>query len=894
MSKTLLIVIIVTLCALQARPQTPPTVRVKGRITDKDSQQPLADATVALLRAKDSSRVTSGFTDPKGAFSLDGLKEGSYMLYITFLGYQPVLHPVAIAPSDTLVDLGVIPLQGTGVSLKTIEIVQVRTPMVVKRDTLEFNAAYYKTRENAVMEELLRKLPGVQIEKDGTIKVNGQVVKRILVNGKPFFGDDPKMATRNLPADMIDKIQLIEKKSDQSQFSGVDDGKREKAINITVRKDSKGIFLGQLSAGYGTDERFAGNGHASRFSDGEQVSFLAGGNNINGYQDGQTRLTAGMGITRNWNGGVNYSKDISEKLKLSTSYMINDSRGENERSIARQNLLPDTTYYYNQNNHSVDNNTYHNFDLRAEYKPDTMHTVTLSTGFSYGKSKSTLENLYESLSGRQELVNKGDIHNSGTGTSPTYNINAFLGKRFKKKGRAASINLSFYANNNSQENFNRSDNLFFQPNGEITGDTINQHNTVDTKNNAVRFAITYTEPVFKDRFIDLFYTYNSSGMRSNKVTYDYNVAGKVYDLLNDSLSNSFRNNYSFHLASLLFRTQKKKYEYSLGAYVQISDLDNNNISQNNRIQQSIVNFFPQAAMSYIFSNSKRLQFTYSGAPQPPNLAQLQPVPDNSNPLYIQLGNPDLKPAVIHTFNLWYNAFNAGAMYGFSASTNMSFFPNKIVNANWFDSLGRQVSKPVNVNGAYNFSINIVNSLPLKKQGSSISTNTTFTINRDINFVNGVAGTVKGYSLAQELGFNYVYKDILNLTALASGGWNGVRYSTQRSNNTNFFNYDLSTVFSINLPVGFALGGNVEYILNAGRADGYNQQAFLLNAFISKSLFPNKQGSIKLQGFDLLSQNLSITRNVGENYIEDIQGRILKRFFLVSFSYYLGKKGEKKQ
>lgn len=893
MSKTLLILIIVTLCTLQARPQTPPTVRVKGRITDKDSQQPLADATVALLRAKDSSRAASGFTDSKGAFLLEGVKEGSYKLYVTFLGYRPVLHPVEVALSDTLADLGVIPLQSTGVSLKAVEILQVRTPMVVKRDTLEFNAEHYKTRENAVMEELLRKLPGVQVEKDGTIKVNGQTVKRILINGKPFFGDDPKMATKNLPADMIDKIQLVDKKSDQAEFSGVEDGKKEKTINITVRKDKKGIFIGQLTGSYGTDERFAGKGHLSRFNDGDQFSLLANGDNMNGYQDGQSRIAGGYGVTTNWRGGLNYSKDLGEKFKVSGSYMAGNSRTDNERKIARQNLLPDTTYYYNQDNRSTDNSSYHNFDVRTEYKPDTMHRVNISGGFSYNKTKNTLENLYESLNGKQEIVNTGNSQNTSTGETPYYYFNILLGKKFKKKGRAASVNFSLNANNTRQENFNKSHNLFFQSNGEILGDTINQRSDIGSNINTVQISATYTEPVLRDRFLDLIYVYSRNYTASDKFTYDYNVGRKVYDRLNDSLSNSFRNNYSFQLASLSIRTRKKQYEYSVGAYIQLGSIENNNISQNGRIHRSLFNFFPVANMSYTFNNNKRLQFSYSGAPIPPDLTQLQPVPDNSNPLYIKLGNPDLKPAAVHNFNLWYNTFNTGSMHAFTTSAGFSLLPDKIINAGWFDSLGRQVSKPINVSGAYNFHVNVVNGLSLKKEGTSIRTNTAFQMNRDINFMNGVKGTIQNYNIFQEVGLNYVYKDVFYMTALASVVWNGIRYSTQKSNNGNYFSYYLSSDFSVKLPAGFTIGTVVDYVANTGRAEGYNQGAVLLNAFISKSLFQNKQGSIKLQGFDLLSQNLSITRNVGENYIEDVQGKILKRFFLVSFSYYLKKKGANK-
>lgn len=874
---------------LHAWSQTQSVVRVKGRIIDKDNQQQLAAATIALFRSKDSSTVATSLTDSLGAFSFDGMKVGSYLLYVTFVGYQSVLQALEITARDTLVDLRAIPMKQKGMDLKTVTIVQLKAPIVIKRDTLEFNAAHFKTRENALLEELLRKLPGVQIDKDGTVQINGQPIKRILVNGESFFGDDSKMAIRNLPADIIDKIQLIDKRFDQAQFGGVEDWKKEKVINITVRKDKKGLFIGHGSVSYGTDGRFAGNGHLSRFTDSEQMSFLASGNNINGYQEGQIRLTTGNGIIRNWNGGVNYNKDVNRKLKVTGSYIVNNSYAKNESSVARQNLLPDAIYYYNQNNYSDDNSTYYNLDIRTEYKFDTMHMISISGGFRYSRSKSFLKNFHESLKGSMELVNRGYMQNTNSESSPIYNITTLLEKKFKKTGRLASFNFSLSSNNFNQKNFNKSDNLFFQPDGQIHPDILNQRNDIGNSTHSGRLSITYTEPVFKKSFIDLSFVYNTNYASSEKYTYDYNISRNIYDNLNDSLSNSFRNNYFTQTLSLNFRTRKEKYEYSLGALVQASEVDNYNISRNNRINLSLFNYFPIAVIRYIFNSNKRLQFSYSGAVQPPSPQQLQPVPDNSNPLYVQLGNPDLKPTVSQSYSLWYNALNTVIMRSISASGNVTLYSNRIINANWFDSLGRQVSQLLNVSGTYNASANILNVFPLRVDGFSINTNTAFSLNRDINFINGDKGTLHSYNFSQELAFNCTYKDILNLTALAGMIWNGVRYSKQRSNNSNYFNYNLSTNFSVSLPIGLTIGSNVDYMANAGRVDGHNQNGVVLNVTISKSLFQYKQGVIKLQGFDLLSQNLSITRNVGENYIEDIQGRTLKRFFLLGFSYYLKKK-----
>lgn len=889
MSKILLIVIFVTLCSLHAWPQAIPHVRVKGRVTDKDSQQPLADATVALLYAKDSSRAASGFTDKNGAFVLEGATPGAYQLLITYIGYQQQLKPVSI-PADTLMQLGNILLQRTGVTLGMVEIVKVRAPMVVKKDTLEFNADYYKVRENAVMEELLKKLPGVEIDPDGTVKVNGEAVKRILVDGKPFFGDDPKLAIRNLPADMIDKVQLVDRKSDQGQFTGGEDGKREKAINITIKKEKKGSFLGSVAAGYGTDDRFAANVTVNRFGDGEQLSFLGGANNVNnsGFLQGSgVGIGAGgNGITRNWNGGVNYNKDLNKQLKIGGSYMINNNRTENERNSARQNLLPDTTYYYNQNAITINDQMSHIANIRVEYRPDTMHFLMLSGNFSHIKGNDLQKNLYESQNGGHQLVNKGQLYNSNVSDIPTADISFFFGKKFKKQGRSLAGSFYIMKNISSQEGYNHSDNQFVQPDGTLTQDTINQRNDVNNLQHLFHLTLTYSEPVFKDRFLEFFYAHTGDYTTAHKLTYDYNTIKSAYDKLNDSLSNAFKSVMIFNMGSIGLHTKKQKYDYIIGWNMVWSALSNENINKDTRIKNATAHFFPMAVLNYAFTNNKRLRFSYAGSPQQPALNQLQPVPDNSNPLYVQEGNPDLKVMVNHNFSAGYNSMNPSTLQSFSINMFTNILKNKIVNMNWFDSLGKQVSQPVNVNGAYNLGANIVNVFPLKKLETAINSHTNMFINKDINYTNGVKGNILNLNVTQRLGFHYVYKSLFDVDLSGSVGYNRVKYSVQENNNASYFNYIVASNATLNLPFNFTLGGNLNYLLNIGRASGYNLDFVLLNAFISKSLFANRQGILRLQAFDLLDRNVSISRNVGENYIEDVNTQVLRRFFMLSFSWLL--------
>ncbi|WP_217605213.1 outer membrane beta-barrel protein [Chitinophaga sp. GbtcB8] len=889
MSKILLIVLFVALCSLHAWPQAISHVRVKGRIIDKETQQPLADATVALLYAKDSSRAASGFTDKNGAFALDEVQPGDYRLYITYLGYQQQLKSVTI-PADTLMQLGSIALQKTGVTLGMVEIVEVRMPMVVKKDTLEFNADYYKTRENAEMEELLKKLPGVEITPDGTIKVNGETVKRILVDGKPFFGDDPKLATRNLPADMIDKIQLVDRKSDQAQFSGAADGKTEKTVNITIKEEKKNSFLGRAMGGYGTDERFALNGNLNRFGD-QQLSFLGGGNNVNGSQENGMQI-GGNGITRIWNAGANYSTVIGSALKLSGSYYMNDMHTDNERISTRQNLLPDTTYYYNQQTHSLSNGSSHTSDLRVEYRPDTLHTVIASINANYVKNNDSQENVFESLSGQKQLINSGNIYNENTSASPNITTNLFFGKRFKRTGRTFSTNIQASFNTNKQQQFNSSNDLFMQPDGEMFRDTINQRNDINNRNQVISFNFTYTEPLYKDHFLDAVYTYNRSMTSADKLAYDYNAAKGAYDRPNDSLSNSFKNTFVLQHSSLSFRTQKAKYDYSIGVLMQLSNLYNNNISGHNKLWKNTNSFFPVAVFNYAFSSNHRLRLQYNGSTQPPDVNLLQPVPNNNNPLYIQLGNPDLKPTVMHSFNVGYNTFNPGTFQGMNFNASAVLFTNKIITASRLDSLGRQVSQPLNANGVYNLGVNITNAFRLKKIHTDINTNTMIAFNRDINYTNDQPGDVKNLYVSQHISFNYNYERLLDLAFRTGINYNGARYSLQKGSNIDLYSYTAALSGNIILPIGFSIGGNVNYQHNAGITAAYNQNVTMVNAYIARSVFRRKTGLMKLQGFDLLNQNHAVMRTYGTNYIEDMQATVLQRFFMLSFTCFL-KPGNKK-
>jgi hypothetical protein len=885
MRKLLLIVCIVTLCSLNAWTQQLHTARVTGGVMEKETHQPLVNASVTLLFAKDSTRAAFTFTDRQGRFVMPGIAAGTYKIYITYLGYKALLQPVQVAPADTLIELGSLHLQQTGVNLRAIEIIEPRFPLVMKKDTLEFNAGYYKTWENALMEELLRKLPGIQVDRNGAITVNGTPVNRLFIDGKPFLGNDVRLAIQSLPADMVNRIQLIDRKSDEAQFTGIEDGQREKVINITVRQDHRQQFFGKVAAGYGTDQRYEGNGNLNRFGDGEQLSFIGSADNINNpaFLDGG-QAPKSNGINKAWNAGANYSKDFGKKWSLSSSYTAKADRIENRMISARQNILPDTTFYYNQNSRTQDNTTNHAANARLAFQPDSMHMLTIEGNYSQTLGNSNLQNSYESLSSTRQLANYGDVHNSLHSTMPVLGMAASFSKRFKKKGQSLIVNIRAGNVNNRQKGFNRSGSIFIQPGGDTLEDTINQYNSRGNRQRVSQLYLIYTMPVFKSYYLQLMYLHSRMHNTADKYTFDYNPGKKAYDILNDSLSNVFENTSRSHYTTLTLQTQREKYDFSLGATLYLNTLHSNVSGQPPLIKHGS-RLYPKVFFNYTFTNNKKLHIVYMGTPEVPGAQQLQPVPDNSNPLYIQLGNPGLRMWLTHRVQIQYEALNPATMRTFSVNANTQVDAGKIINASWYDSLGRQINQPVNVYGAYNTTINISNSFPLKKMQTAINTNTAFNYARDIGYVNGEKGYTHNLGVHQTIGFNYTHKTLWDLGVNGDFSYNGVRYSLLRDNNTNFFNYAFSLNGGLHLPLGLSIYADFSYALNAGLAAGYNQDIALLNAYVAKTLAHNK-AVLKLHGFDLLGRNVAVMRNVGQNYIEDTQNAVLQRFFMCSFTWFI--------
>ncbi|GAB3940266.1 TonB-dependent receptor [Spirosoma harenae] len=914
------------------------------------------EASISLLSARDSSLVSFGITDGDGKFVFPKIAEGKYRVLVTYVGYRGKAKSVSITSSDPTVDVGTIDIVGQSQTLTEVSVQGERAPIAVKGDTLEFNAGSFKTRPNAQVEELLKKLPGVEVDRDGAIKAQGQAVTKVLVDGKPFFGNDPKMATRNLPADIIDKVQLFDQSSEQSTFSGVDDGDREKTINITTKRDKRKGSFGQQSLAIGPkpgdDARYSGRVSLNQFNDGRQISMLGMANNIN--QQGFTAQDLGLGnsfggagqgqgggggsnivrggagggsfgggnqvgssaITSSWAGGINYRDGWGKKIDVVSSYNISNTNTLTNQQSHRVNVIPsgtsgvparsDAGFIRDQTNGSDNTNTNNRFNLRLDYRIDTLTTIRVIPSLSWLNSNYSNSSNARTVTSEGVMANSSQTNYNSSGNGFTGSNSLFLFRKFQKKGRTFSVNWTISANNQDNEGFNKSLNQFngsstSLTSGVITKDTITGITTqrIDQRNNQQTRAMTntinvsYTEPLSLRQTLEFHYNLSNNHNTSNRAVNDFNSLTNQYDQLNSLLSNNFINDYVTNRGGLTWQTKRLKYTYALGVDAQQASLNSDNLTYRERsVNRSFTNFLPNALFTYNFGKQRTLRFNYRTRINAPSVSQLQPVPNNTNPLNIQYGNPALQPEYSHNITLNFNRFNSATFRNMFAFVSASRTDNKIVNSTVFAPNGAQTTTPINTNGYYTVNGSLVLGQPVKigLQKTNLNFSTNLTYNHGQSYVNNQPNEAKNWLIGQGVRISSNFSEKLDLNLGGNISWQSAQYSLQPQQNTTFLNQTATLDIFYQLPLKFTFSTDVYYNHYGGSSANYNQSFTLWNATLSRQLFKQNQGELRFQVFDLLNQNQSIVRNVTDTYTEEVQSRVLNRYFMISFVYNLRKFG----
>jgi Outer membrane protein beta-barrel family/CarboxypepD_reg-like domain len=886
---------------------------ISGTVLDSITNKPLRMASVSLLTERDSSYVDGTITDGDGRFRFRNTASGRYRLLVTFVGYRSASQYVTVG-REPRVDVGTVLMNEQTNTLNEVVIREERAPVTMKQDTIEFNANSFKTQPNAAVEDMLRKLPGVEVSRDGTIRAQGQTVNKVLVDGKPFFGNDPKMATRNLPADIIDKVQLYDQSSDQSQFSGIDDGNRERTINLTIKRDKRKGYFGQNAVGAGTDGRYQGRLNVNRFNSGRQLSLIGQANNLNqqnftlpdgaqpgGGINGPTFVGAGMGIqaasqmptniVETRAGGINYRDRLSKRAEIATSYFLNQAITTTEGQSQRQTVLPDRSFLTNQTNYLQNRQLTNRFAARLDWQIDSLTSLRLTPNIAWQNTRYNSSLVSRSFQTGGQPLNAGETSYGTTGNGLNGYNNLLLMRKFRREGRSFSANLNTTMINGRTQALNQSSNTLYD--SGITNPAIFR---LDQQNNQRAYALqntltlSFTEPLSLTQKVEFRYAYSANSNRPEREVTDWNDATGQYDRQNTQLSNRFSSLFATHRLGTTIQNRRLRYTYALGFDVQQSQLQLQNRSADTASGSSYLHLMPNALFSYTFSGNRSIRLQYRTRLSAPSVMQLQPVVDNSNPLNVQQGNPALQPEYYNILTLTYNGARSLGSRNLFLLANLNQSNTRIGTATTIDQTGVQTTQPVNAGGYWSGTGFLSISRKISPSRLTLTLTTNAALTRAISFVNRQENESHNVSVGQGIRLQTNYNDKFDVGLSGTLNYQMATYSLLPRQNTAFWAQYATADIYWKLPLGFALFSDVTYTATSGRSAGYNQQFVLWNLALSRTFLKGNQGELRLHVFDLLNQNRSVTRNTADSYVEDVQNRVLQRYGIISFIYNLRKFG----
>ncbi|WP_126651936.1 TonB-dependent receptor [Chryseobacterium aureum] len=920
MKKTLLLLTLMfTVIILHAQ-----KLHLDGKISDSE-KKPIENATVYLLKVKDSSIVNYTATNKEGKFSLkiDELKEPS----ILKIDAEKVSsYTKRFEKIDQSLSLGDIQLEKQGLVNAIDEVKITVSPVKIKKDTIEFNAAAIKVRPDSKIEELLKQIPGVEINNDGKITVNGKEVDQIMINGKPFFDKDGKIALQNLPADIIKNIQFTTTKTKEEELSGKAPKSQNTTINFTIdEKKNKGL-LTRLTVGYGSDKRYEASGLASYFKGNTKISLLASSNNINSQgfsrdevfdsmgngrnawmMQGGSVSTVGnvtyysqgggtKGIQRSTTIGLNYSDKFGKDADLdSFSLMHSDSNTETKSKVSRSTLLPDYTLQTHSESNGENESKQYNFDASVKIKLDSMTSIYLSprftknSSFSFNNSKSsTLRN--------GSLLNESNAYSSNDSESNSFSPYLYFSRKFRKKGRSVSANINSSISESRRDNLNQSQNTFYQQSG-TTFDNRDQLAKNKNQNNSFNFNAGYTEPVSDSSSVSFEVKYETKSSTDLRNVNDFdNVTGN-YSKFNQLLSNNMKQRINQISPELTYQINKNKLNFWASAKLNVSDMKVNslyngqqyNLQKNFTLPEYNVNLYYQLGEGKILSIYNYSNFTI------PTAEQLTPYKDESNPLATYQGNPDLKNTWSNSLSLYFNNYNKVKYISYYINIGFTYRNNDIINFSTYDNTGKQIVTYDNVSG--NKSINAGGgfSKTLKWKNNTLTINPRFNMNYAYNngFIDGQSFTSNSYNLNPGLNLVYEIKDKITIRPSYRIGYNFSNYTNYSVTNVNTTNQSLKLELTNYLLKGnFVLGNDFEYNTNSNIAPGFKKDFYFWNTSLGYSFY-KKQFTAKVKVYDVLNQNQSVRRTITDSYFEDREDLILKRYIMFSISMKLNKFAGKK-
>lgn len=920
MKKTLLLLTLMfTVIILHAQ-----KLHIDGKISDSEKKA-IENATVYLLKEKDSSIINYTATNREGKFSLkiDDVKEPSILKIDAdkLSSYSKKIDKI-----DQSLSLGDIQLEKQSIVNNIDEVKITASPVKIKKDTIEFSAAAIKVRPDSKIEELLKQIPGVEINNDGKITVNGKEVDQIMINGKPFFDKDGKIALQNLPADIIKNIQFTTTKTKEEELSGTAAKSQNTTINFNIdEKKNKGL-LTRLTVGYGSDKRYEASGLASYFKGDTKVSILASSNNINSQgfsrdevfdsmgngrnawmMQGGSVSTVGnvtyynqgggtRGIQRSTTIGLNYSDKMGKNADLdSFSLMHSDSNTETRSKVSRSTLLPNYTLQTNSESNGENESKQYSFDTSVKIKLDSMTSVYLSPRFTKNSSFS-FNNLQSSTLKNGSLLNESNSYSSNDSESNSFNPYIYFSRKFKKKGRVLSANMNSSISESKRDNLSQSQNTFYDENG-ITKDNRDQLAKNKNQNSSFNFSAGYSEPISDSSSVNFKIKYEARSARDLRNVNDFDNTTGGYTKFNQLLSNNMKQRINQVSPELSYQINKNKLNFWASVNLDISDMKVNSIynGQQYDLQKNFVLPEYNLNLYYQLGEGKILSiYNYSNF-NIPTAEQLTPYKDESNPLITYQGNPNLKNTWINNLYLYFNNYNKVKNLSYYFNIGFTYRNNDIINFSTYDNAGKQVVTYNNVSG--NKSINAGGgfSKNLKWKNNKLTINPTFNMNYNYNngFVDGQSFTSSSYNLNPGLNLVYEIKDKMTIKPSYRLGYSFSNYTNYNLKSVNTANQSLKLELTNYLLKGnFVFGNDFEYNTNSNIAPGFKKDFYFWNTSLGYSFY-KKQFTAKVKIYDVLNQNQSVRRTITDSYFEDREDLILKRYIMFSISMKLNKFAGKK-
>jgi hypothetical protein len=896
---------------------------LQGKATDANAI-PLPGAHIALQYPWGED-AKLGVTEADGSFKLTDIEQGGYKLKISFLGFEDLIREVTFNTQS--IDLGILQLETAATQLAEVQVKEKVLTATQQGDTTSFNADAFKVMKDASAEDLVGKMPTVSVQ-GGKVQAQGEDVKQVLVDGKPFFGKDPTAALRNLPAEVIEKVQIYDQLSDQAQFTGFNDGNTSKTINIITRPNMRAGQFGKVYAGYGYDDKWQGGGNVNYFEGNRRISLIGMTNNINIQNFSSEDLAGAMGgggggFRRgggggSWGGGggdflvsssggvatthalgLNYSDKWGEKMEVSGSYFFNNSSNRAEQVVSRQFVNAEGPgQVYDESSLTLNNNTNHRANFRFEYKIDSSNSLIMRPNLSVQLNNGDVGT--NGVTALKDLLlnsNNSDYHSDLKALNVSNNL--LWRHKFAREGRTFSINLSGgYAPKSGNYRL-QSLNAFFPPLPPGIFDTLNQQAGLDAGNWNTSANISYTEPLGKVSQLQLEYQASYQQEESDRETYDFSPATGLFDQLNEPLSNVFSNDYYTHRPSLGYNYRKENLTITArGAWQHASLLNDQTFPQVLETEQRFSNFLPFAMVRWdINGRAKNLRLFYRTYTNLPSIEQLQNVVDNSNPLQLRVGNPKLRQSYSHSLFWRYQATNTEKSTVFYAMLGGSLTDDFIANATYlansglpiFDEIGARpgaiITQPVNLSGNRSLRSFVTYGFPLRPIKSNLNLELSWNYARTPGLVNIDRNIARSNTYGAGLSLSSNISTRVDFTIAARPSFNRVNNSLRSGNDTEFFSQNSSIRFNWIILEGFVLRNDLthQYYSGLSGAD-FNQNFWLWNFGIGKKLFKNERGEITLTVNDLLSQNRSISRTVTETYIQDTRTNALTRFIMMTFTY----------